>query len=65
MSFPGRLLATLWSVMAVFVTMFYQSTLRASLTRVEYEKPVLTHEDVVNRGQTVYIFDLAYQITFL
>ena len=53
-----------WCVLGTFVTLFYQSTLRASLMGQEYEKPVLYHEDVVSRGKTVYMVDLGYTVIF-
>ena len=60
----GRVLVTLWSIFGVCITLFYQSNLRASLMTPQYENAIETHEDVIQRGQTVYMVEIVYEIMF-
>ena len=57
-------MVALWSEFILLLTMFYQCTLRASLMKVTYEKPVLYHEDVVDWGQSVYMVEIGYYVVF-
>lgn len=36
---------------------FYESTLRSYLIAEDYEKPIDSHKDLLERGETVYIAD--------
>ena len=51
----GRLMVFLWSIFAMLMVHFYQCNLRAVLVAVEFEKPIDTPVDVVERGQPVYL----------
>ena len=51
------MLVFIWSVYSMFHVMFYNSMLHSTLVKSDLEKPVDTHEDVLERGQTVYIPD--------
>ena len=51
----GRFLVFIWSMYSMFNVMFYQSMLRSTLVSEDLEKPIDTHEDVLERGSTVYI----------
>ncbi len=55
----GKMVVLLWSVLSTFLAHFYTSNFRASLIAVEYEEPPTTLQNVVDRGERVYIFDLA------
>ena len=39
---------------------FYQCNLRVLLVAVDFEGPIDTAQDVVNRGQTVYMFSVLH-----
>ncbi len=58
----GSLAVTLWSVFALLLLMFYQSNLRAHLVTVDYEKPMATMQDVLDRGQKIWSINSAYLI---
>ncbi len=55
----GRFVVFLWSLLSLFLLMFYTSNLRAYMVMVEYEKAPVDLYDVYNRGQRVYIYDVA------
>ncbi len=51
----GRLLSFLWTVFCFFVIAFYNSNLRAHLAAITYEAKIETTQDVVNKGERVWI----------
>ncbi len=51
----GKLLAFLWGLFGLFITMSFNSVFRAMLITNEYEKPVETIYDVTERGQSIYV----------
>ena len=51
----GKATIALWSIFAFLMNMIYQSNLRAQLTYDVYEKPLDTLEDILTRGQRVYL----------
>ncbi len=55
----GRFLVFLWSLTAMILVMFYTSNLRAYMVMVDYEPEPRTLKDIVNRGDRVYIYNLA------
>ena len=57
-------MVTLWSVFSFFLVSFYNSNFRAVLMSYNYEKPIKTHEDVVERGAGAHSLRIAYDIFF-
>ena len=53
--FGGPTLVFLWSLLAWLLIMFYQSNLRAHMIASEYEKPMDTLQDVLDRSTRVWI----------
>ncbi len=53
----GTYLVFLWSLLSLFLNMFYTSNLRANMMTLDYERPIDTLEDIVANGQRVYIHD--------
>ena len=53
----GQFLVFTWSVLALFLTMFYTSNLRAHLVTIHYERPLESFQDIVDNGKKVYIGD--------
>ena len=51
----GKFMLLLWSFFSLFITMFYNCNLRANLIAVDYEKPVDSANDILDRGQTIYM----------
>ena len=51
----GRMVIFLWSTFSLLIILFYQCNLGALLVAVEFEKPIDTSADVVQRGQAVYL----------
>ena len=47
---PGRSVVLVWSILALFVNMFYNCNLRARLIAKKYESPVESFEDALARG---------------
>jgi hypothetical protein len=54
-SISGKSTLLLWGLIHFFFVSFYNSTLRASLIAIEYEKPAKTLQDVANAGKPVFI----------
>ena len=54
----GTMLVTLWSFFSLFILMFYQSNLRAYMVTVDYEKPLLTLQDVLDSGKKIWMINL-------
>ena len=44
--YPGRFLVTCWSILALFMNLFYNNELRTHLIGQEFETPLQTLEDV-------------------
>ena len=53
--FPGKLLVLIWSTYCMFIAFFYSSNLRAYLVAPAYEEFIDHPEQVIARGQTMYI----------
>ena len=51
----GKILILLWSAFGLIMNLTYQCNLRAMLTTVEYEKPIESLRDLLDRGKRVYI----------
>lgn len=51
----GKLLVFTWTIMACLLIIFYQSTLRAHLMTLQYEKPISSLQDVVDNNRRVWI----------
>ena len=49
---------------AFCIANFYMSNLRANLIAQDFEKPVELPEDVIERGQNVYIVDVSHFLFF-
>ena len=62
--FKGRLMVLNWAVYCTFILFFYTSVLRSVLVAQDYEKAIDTHEDVVERGQAVYIPDHIQELRY-
>ena len=58
----GRILITLWSVFALLITMIYNSNFRVVLMSNNYEKPIVTHEDLVERGAGAFSLRFTFNI---
>ena len=56
----GTMSVTLWSIFALAVTMFYQSNLRAFMVTKQYEKPMVTLQDVLDRGENIWMIKSAF-----
>ncbi|TRY80814.1 hypothetical protein TCAL_09276 [Tigriopus californicus] len=62
-SFPWRfnvfkatkVLIPLWLIFILFLDFFYESNLRAHLIAIEYDKPVDTVQDLLDRGMALYL----------
>ena len=50
----GKFLVLLWSFFTLIIVHSFQGNLRANLISKEFEKPITTHQDVLDRGQTVF-----------
>ncbi len=55
----GRLVVLLWSLTSLLLVLFYTSNLRANMIMVNYEPEPRTLLDVAERGERVYMYDLA------
>ena len=44
-----------WIVVAFFLVAFYECNLRANLVVVQYEKPIDTEQDILDRGVELHI----------
>lgn len=44
-----------WSLFTTVIVLAYSSNLRANLISKVYEKPIRTHQDVLDRGTDIYI----------
>ncbi len=55
----GKLAYFLWTVFSVFIIFFYTSNLRAHLIYIDYEKTPTGLKDIYDRGERVYIYDIA------
>ena len=51
----GKLAILIYSISCTFTLFFISSNLRMILIAKKYEKPMITEEDVLNRGKGVYI----------
>ena len=51
----GKFLLLLWMIMSLTLTLAYTCNMRAIMTTTDFEKPVNLPEDVLERGQTVYL----------
>lgn len=51
----GRMVIFMWSTFSLMIILFYQCNLGALLVAVDFEKPIDSSVDVVNRGKPVYI----------
>ncbi len=56
----GTMSVTLWTIFGLFITMFYQSNLRAFMVTKEYEKPMVSLQDVLDRGENIWMSRTAY-----
>lgn len=54
-SSSGAFLVLLWSMCALTLNLAYLSNLRASLIAVAYEKPIDTDQQIVEKGEPVYL----------
>ncbi len=48
-------MVVIWGTFGVFITMFYNSNLRANLIAVDFEPNIDTIEEVINKCGTVYV----------
>ena len=53
----GRLATLMYSIFCTFILFFMLSNLRTILIARKYEKPMVTEDDVLNRGKGVYIMN--------
>lgn len=44
-----------WIVVAFFLIAFYECNLRANLVVVEFEKPIDTEQDILDRGVELHV----------
>ena len=44
-----------WMVVSFFLLAFYECNLRANLVVVEYEKPIDTEQDILDRGVELHV----------
>lgn len=51
----GRALVLLWSVFSLIIVLAYSCNLRANLIAKDYEAPIKTHQDVLDRGENIYL----------
>ena len=51
----GKLLVLLWSIFALIMVQSYMGNLRANLIAVDYESPIKTHQDVLDKDVKVYM----------
>ena len=51
----GRVLTFVWSMYTMVFIMAYSCNLRANLISKEFEKPIKTHQDVLDRGADIFI----------
>ena len=51
----GKLLILLWSIMGMFLNFGFNCNLRAVIIAKDYESPVNSLQDVLDRGQTPYL----------
>ncbi len=58
----GTMSVTLWTMLGLFVSMFYQSNLRAFMVTKEYEKPMVSLQDVLDRGENIWVFKSGYML---
>ena len=55
----GKFAFLLWIILSLLMNMFYVSNLRVHLTVINYEKPIDSLEDILENGQTVYLYQSA------
>lgn len=51
----GKMLVLLWSIFALIMVQAYAGNLRANLIAMDYELPIKTHQDVLDRDENVYL----------
>ncbi len=61
----GKLLTCLWMLLAMLLIFFYVSNLRAHFMIVKYEEPPTTLKHIVQRGQRVYIVEVAVALRYI
>lgn len=53
----GQLLVVLWTALTTFLVMAFQSNLRVTLMTMNYEKPLLTLQDLLDQDLDIFYFD--------
>ena len=53
--FPGRNVTLLFGIFSTFMIVFYSSNMRVNIISPQFEKKMETFDDVIAKGQRVYI----------